>query len=153
MKRILIIISVSLFALSVGALADPLQDKGNKGNKGNKGGKPNNEAQEEREDREDLRDLQDGLNLVSGLISQGEARDIARSVGATGYKPLPNGIRKNLARGKPLPPGIAKSRMPGGMNDRLPKKDGYEWRDAGRDLLLVQAGTNIVADVLEDVFD
>ena len=118
----------------------------------NKGGKPNKEKHENKEDREDLRDLQDGVDLVSSLISAGDARDIARSAGATGYKPLPNGIRKNLARGKPLPPGIQKTRMPGGMMDKLPKRAGYEWQSAGTDLVLVQAGTDIVADVLKDVF-
>jgi hypothetical protein len=118
----------------------------------NKGGKPDKEQHENREDKEDLRELQDGLELVSSLISVGDAREIALGAGATGYKPLPNGIRKNLARGKPIPPGIQKTRMPGSMLDKLPKQAGYEWRNAGTDLLLVQAGTEIVADVLKDVF-
>lgn len=118
----------------------------------NKGGKPNKEQQEWKEDREDLRDLQDGLNLVSSLISADDARSLARKSGATGYKPLPPGIQKNLARGKPIPPGIQKTRMPGGMMNNLPKQKGYEWRGAGTDLLLVQEGTEIVADVLRDVF-
>ncbi len=126
--------------------AKPPQDKGNRG------GKPDNEAQERKEDREDLRDLGAGIDLVSGLISADDARKIARGAGATGYKELPPGIRKNLARGKPMPPGIQKTRMPGGMIDQLPKRKGYDWQVAGTDLLLVQAGSNIVSDVLKDVF-
>lgn len=117
-----------------------------------KGGKPDKQQNENKEDKEDLRAIQDGVNLISALISASDARDIAVGAGATGYKPLPKGIRKNLARGKPMPPGIEKSRMPGGMLDKLPKQKGYEWRYAGTDLLLVQLGTEIVADVLEDVF-
>lgn len=64
---------------------------------------------------------------------------------------LPPGIRKNLARGKPLPPGIARkldSRLPG----RLPHYDGYEWQRAGTDLLLVIA-TGVIQEVQHDVLD
>jgi hypothetical protein len=118
----------------------------------NKGGKPDKAQNEKQELREDLRDIEDGLDLVSSLISSSDARALAKGAGATGYKPLPPGIRKNLARGKPIPPGIQKSRMPDGMLGKLPKQAGYEWRNAGTDLLLVQAGTEIVADVLKDVF-
>ncbi len=134
-------------AIAASAHARPPQDKGNRG------GKPDNEAQERKEDREDLRDLEAGFDLVSGLISADDARKIARGAGATGYKELPSGIRKNLARGKPMPPGIQKTRMPSGMIDQLPKRKGYDWQVAGTDLLLVQAGSNIVSDVLKDVFE
>ena len=142
MKLVLISILVIILAAPFDAGAKQPKDKG---------GKPD-KVQQDKEDREDLRDLQDGLELVGSLISAGDARKIAGGEGATGYKPLPNGIRKNLARGKPMPPGIQKTRMPGGMLDKLPRQKGYEWRGAGTDLLLVQAGTEIVADVLKDVF-
>jgi hypothetical protein len=46
--------------------------------------------------------------------------------GLTGYDSLP-GIAKNLARGKPLPPGIAKKTVPASMLG-LPSYPGYEWR-------------------------
>ena len=95
----------------------------------------------------------DGSLLIEASIRFGDARRLAEAAGATGYKPLPPGIRKNLARGKPLPPGIAKDRAPGTMLRDLPRHEGYEWRVAGTDLLLVQLGTSIVADVLVDVFD
>jgi hypothetical protein len=41
---------------------------------------------------------------ISVGISVTQARRMALDAGATGYQPLPPGIRKNLARGKPLPP-------------------------------------------------
>ncbi len=143
MKTVILGICLAILTFSAYAQGKPPK---------NKGGKPDKEQHEKREDREDLRDLQDGLGLVSSLISAHDARNIAIGEGATGYKPLPNGIRKNLARGKPIPPGIQKTRMPGGVLDKLPKQKGYEWRSAGTDLLLVEAGTEIVADVLKDVF-
>jgi len=93
-----------------------------------------------------------GIELSLSLISVADARSIAVSEGVTGYKPLPPGIRKNLARGKPMPPGIAKTRMPDGMLGRLPVQSGYEWRFAGSDLLLIELRTERIADVLIDVF-
>ncbi|MFC1689811.1 anti-virulence regulator CigR family protein [Pseudomonadota bacterium] len=90
---------------------------------------------------------------VTAGISFGDARKLAVDNGLTGYKPLPPGIRKNLARGKPMPPGIAKTRMPGAFIRQLPHHDGYEWQQAGSDLVLVAIGSLIIADVLERVFD
>lgn len=67
--------------------------------------------------------------LIQSGISAAAARDLFRGSGDAeeSYKPLPPGIRKNLARGKPLPPGIAKTRLPGGYVGRLPHYSGYEW--------------------------
>ena len=90
---------------------------------------------------------------VSAGISFGDARRLAVDQGLTGMKPLPPGIRKNLARGKPMPPGIAKTRMPNSYINQLPRHQGYQWQQAGSDLLLVVIGSLIIADVLEGVFD
>lgn len=92
-----------------------------------------------------------GVTISLG-ISFDQARRIAVDVGASGYKPLPPGIRKNLARGKALPPGIAKKYAPNAMVSRLPVHPGYEWRVVGTDLVLVAIATAIVVDILSDVF-
>ncbi|MDH1072399.1 RcnB family protein [Pseudomonas nitroreducens] len=65
---------------------------------------------------------------------------------------LPPGIQKNLARGKPLPPGIAK-KLDGRLIGRLPHYDGYEWQQAGTDLLLVTIATGVIYEVLHNVLD
>ena len=67
-----------------------------------------------------------------------------------GNKPLPPGIRKNLARGKPIPPGIARTRLPQGYVNSLPRYQGYEWRGYGSDLVLVHLLSDKIADVLVD---
>jgi hypothetical protein len=90
---------------------------------------------------------------ITAGISVGDARELAARHGLTGSKPLPPGIRKNLARGKPLPPGIQKTRMPDGFIGQLPHHPGYEWRQAGGDLVLVVSGSLVIADILEGVFD
>ncbi|HET6396099.1 MAG TPA: anti-virulence regulator CigR family protein [Pseudoxanthomonas sp.] len=101
----------------------------------------------ERHDR-DGRDAR--ITVTLGL---GDARRIALSHGYTGYAALPPGIRKNLARGKPLPPGIARKAVPAPMLRELPAYPGHEWRVAGSDLVLVALATGIVVEVLGGVFD
>ncbi|MBE0487942.1 MAG: hypothetical protein IBX53_02595 [Halomonas sp.] len=77
----------------------------------------------------------------------GERRDWVREEERAG---LPPGIRMNLERGKPLPPGIAKR-----FDDRalgyLPRYDGYEWRRVGPDAILVDAANEIIYQVIRDV--
>jgi Ni/Co efflux regulator RcnB len=63
---------------------------------------------------------------------------------------LPPGIRKNLARGKPLPPGIAKKMNPD-FARQLPNYQGYEWRQVGSDAALVNITTGIVRELMRDV--
>lgn len=65
---------------------------------------------------------------------------------------LPPGIAKNLARGKPLPPGIAKN-FDSRLNARLPHYDGYEWKQIGRDVVLVAIASGIVYEILRNVLD
>ena len=64
---------------------------------------------------------------------------------------LPPGIAMNLARGKPLPPGIAKKLLPSDLLTRLPSYPGYEYRIVGNDVVLVDTTTNIVTDVLTNI--
>ena len=122
--------------------ADPPADRGQKGK--DKGS--------DKSGKSDMDVALDVSLLVSAGISVGDARRMAVNEGLTGMKPLPPGIRKNLARGKPMPPGIAKTRMPGAYVNQLPRHDGYEWLQAGSDLVLVVTGSLVISDVLEDVF-
>jgi hypothetical protein len=92
-------------------------------------------------------------SVIGAGISIGDARLLAAQYNLTGYKPLPPGIRKNLARGKPLPPGIAKHYLPQPFVGRLPRHPGHEWQRAGTDLVLVGSGSYVVQDVLNGVFD
>lgn len=77
----------------------------------------------------------------------GERRDWVREDDRAG---LPPGIRMNLERGKPLPPGIAKRFDDRALRD-LPRYDGYEWRRVGPDAVLVDIANDIVYEVLRGV--
>ena len=65
---------------------------------------------------------------------------------------LPPGIVKNLQRGKPLPPGIAKQYLPQGLHEVLPAPpSGYERIIVDGKVLLVEIATRVIHDVLADV--
>ena len=66
------------------------------------------------------------------------------------YKPLPPGIRKNLAVGKPLPPGIAKQTLPEGLHEGLPPLPrGYARFVVGDTLVVLDPG-GIVVEIFVD---
>jgi len=70
-----------------------------------------------------------------------------------GLKSLPPGIAKNLARGKALPPGIAKQVLPNDLLRLLPPApNGYERIMVSGKVSLVEIATQVIHDVLEDVF-
>jgi Ni/Co efflux regulator RcnB len=97
-----------------------------------------------------------GDTIVASLIHPDLDYDQIRRVAVeqhyTGHKALPPGIAKNLARGKPLPPGIAKKATRAEFVRQLPTYPDYEWRRCGTDLVLVQIATQVVAEVLANIF-
>lgn len=70
---------------------------------------------------------------------------------ASGIEGLPPGIRRNLERGKALPPGIAKKSAPPELRAALQLSAGYELVEVGLDVFLVEVATSIIHDVLMDV--
>lgn len=92
-----------------------------------------------------------GTTVTAG-ITVGQARELALANRLTGFAGLPPGIQRNLARGRPLPPGIARRALPDAMLRGLPAVQGHEWRAAGTDLVLVAIGTLVVAEILREVF-
>ena len=95
--------------------------------------------------------------LTEAFLTDGEKR-IIRDSFSGGYpegfkkpKPLPPGIKKKLARGGTLPPGIAKTRMPDSVLSRLPRRDGQEILFIDKDVYLIQKSTELILDVLENV--
>lgn len=64
---------------------------------------------------------------------------------------LPPGIAMNVARGKALPPGIAKRFLPTPLVEQLPVYPGYDYVAVGNDVVLVNSNTGVVADILSNV--
>ncbi|AKS09068.1 anti-virulence regulator CigR family protein [Pseudomonas trivialis] len=144
LKCVSVVLSLVLFAGSGMALADPGNGKGQVNDKGNGSGGQGH-------------DKPKGKG-ASG--NHGPSVDRGRVLSVLGgyrnyWSPgpaLPPGIQKNLARGKPLPPGIAK-KLDGRLLGQLPRYDGYEWQQAGTDLILVTIASGIIYEVLNGAFD
>ena len=119
--------------------------QGNSQNKGNSQGKGNSQ-------NASTKNKEDHHEMHYAGIDQSKTRKYAKQYNVGNYKPLPPGIRKNLARGKPIPPGIARTRLPDGYINQLPRYNGYEWRGYGGDLVLLDSRTQLIADVIMDAF-
>jgi len=132
--KALIAAAASLALLTSAALADPPPGKGPKG-KGQRD------------------DGASALEIGISVVFSAQERDVIHQYfdrHAYGVQSLPPGIAKNLARGKPLPPGIAKKQLPGDLLSALPRRAGYDYVLAGSDVLLVEAATHVVTDILRD---
>jgi hypothetical protein len=149
------------FAEKGGGKPDWAGDKGGHGKPDNGHGKPDKGGKGSRERSNDSH-VQGGAGGIdaSGVLAAGAtAALVSALLGgqtqplAVGAKPLPPGIQKNLARGKPLPPGIAKQRLPQSLSVRLPVVDGHDWVRIGTELVLVGIATNLVAQVIHNVFN
>ncbi|ALI03702.1 hypothetical protein C1Y08_27395 [Pseudomonas sp. FW306-02-F02-AA] len=139
-----LIAAVTCLALVTGS-ATAFADPGNGGGQGhgNQGG--HGKGKKPYDDRSWDQGPSIDRGSVLGII--GGYRDYWRPGPA-----LPPGIQKNLARGKPLPPGIAR-KLDGRLIGRLPHYDGYEWQQAGTDLILVAITTGIIYEVLNGALD
>jgi hypothetical protein len=160
LPRLLLLIGSAALAASL-AVAAPPEGKG-KPAKAHQGGKPAAQSGDgysgatdtdygkqkknkgkawEDHDRDGRVDLDDAF--LSGIVGQG-------TYGR--YDALPPGIRKNLARGKPLPPGLQSRAVPDDLLHRLPRREGYEWRAYGEDLVLYSVTGRVVEEVIEGIF-
>ena len=139
-----------LTPLALPAVATPPEGRGH----GHGKGRNKHEEKDDRAEGPNVSVHGDAGGLVSVDISVGDARIWVREAGVRErYADLPPGIRKKLARGKPLPPGIAKRLPPPALQRRLPHYPGYEWQVVGKDLVLVAVTGLVVAAVLQSVFD
>lgn len=66
-------------------------------------------------------------------------------------RPLPPGQMRQLARGKPLPPGIARQALPPGLASQLPVYPGHSYAMVGTSIVLLGAG-GMVVDIIAGLF-
>lgn len=93
----------------------------------------------------------DEISIIHDYYRDHHNKGNAKSKGK-GKNSLPPGIAKNLQRGKPLPPGIAKKSLPSGLLASLPAPPrGYERIIVGGKVLLVEIATQVIHDILEDI--
>jgi len=143
MPRILAAVFALLLAASMPALADQNKNKGKSGQAGSE---------------DTTTEIIEGVvGVVAGAVLSDDEKQTIRDYyhkhpeTAGKVKPLPPGIRKKLARGGTLPPGIAKQALPDGLHRQLPPRDGQSYEVIGSDVVLVETATQVIVDVLKDV--
>lgn len=142
--------SLSMFLAALMFVAAPViaKDKGEQGN--------SKKGQQQKHEKVENGDASDGSsdsnNIVGTILDATKAAVIKDyySQNPQGAGSLPPGIQKRLAQGKPLPPGIAK-RAPQGLASKLNLPKGTDLVTIGNDAVLVDIGTNIVREILNDV--
>lgn len=142
------LIAASALVLSGAALAQPAhapahgaRDNASHAERHRSGESGRHESRHRRAERDGYVDLP--------RINERELLRLLRRHDAPRAESLPPGIRRNLERGKPLPPGMAK-RFDGQIANELPRYPGYEWERVGADVVLIEAATRVVVDVLVD---
>jgi hypothetical protein len=151
-KRPLLLGVASLALLLSSSLlqADPGNGKGNSQNGKNKGHSSDSSYSKEQKNSDYKQNDDDYKQHYDNDVER-ILRIFTDNQGQYGQvESLPPGIRKNLARGKPLPPGIAKKLDPN-FARQLPNYQGYEWRQVGSDAALVNITTGVVREILNDV--
>lgn len=150
MKTVLVLVLTSIMIVSLPVAAKKDDGHGNphaQDDARSQGGKPAKGSKS--------RESGDSASIsIAADITIGGARDLARDVGIRpgSYQALPPGMRNRLAKGKALPPGIAKKQVPPALLSRLPVHPGHEWLVIGVDLVLVNARTRVSVDILPGVF-
>jgi Ni/Co efflux regulator RcnB len=135
-----------MLALGFGSAGISAQPSENRGNNGYKGKHAQHEDKKHSDGRYETRD---GRQItVEEAVIRAIFRDERSFIEAD--TSLPPGIRKNLARGKPLPPGIAK-KFDGRVNSRLPSYPGYDWRQVGTDAVLINTTNGIVEAIIDNI--
>lgn len=141
LSRRLLLAALAPPALLAGpALAKPDGERGNGqgrghggGHGGERGGRPGRQAP--------------SLGPSEAALVQGW---LSANPGFAGQS-LPPGMRNRLAKGKPLPPGIARRTLPADLALRLPRYPGHDYLMVGATVVLVEAATGLVREALYDV--
>ncbi len=107
------------------------------------------DSRDEEETRRSEQDTGKGKGKAKG---KGKGKSGKLPPGLAKKKELPPGLQKQLERGGTLPPGLAKRSLPDELDEKLgdPAED-TERVIVDNDVVLIEKGTGIILDVLEDV--
>ncbi len=101
----------------------------------------------------------DAVGTAVGILLSTQERSILYDIFGGGRevkgfkkpKPIPPGIRKKIARGGAIPPGIAMTRLPDSALSRLPRRQNQEYLAIGSDIVLIDRSTQVIVDVVEEI--
>lgn len=99
------------------------------------------------------------VGAAAGILLSSQERSILHDIFGGGRKvkgfkkpkPIPPGIRKKIARGGTIPPGIAMTRLPDSTLSRLPRRQNQDYVAIGSDIVLIDRSTRVIVDVVEEI--
>jgi len=92
------------------------------------------------------------IGIHSDKKSKNKGKSKSTPPGLAKRETLPPGLAKQLEKNRTLPPGLAKRDLPDDLLERLPPaKKGTKRIVAGKDVVLVEMGTDIVLDIIKDI--
>ena len=106
-----------------------------------RGGK-NDKAQSEQDDDESSEAQEDGKG-------KNKSKGKGKGKGKNKQKAMPKGIAMKLERGGTMPPGIARTRLPGDLEQQLPPPpEGFERVKSEGKVILQDIATGVIADII-----
>lgn len=102
-----------------------------------------------------------GQNALAALLSDAERQiltDYFRSnennlpPGLAKRQDLPPGLARQMERNGTLPRGLASGEMPAALLSRLPGRGNQDVAVVGADVILIDAATRVIVDIIRDVF-
>ena len=101
-----------------------------------------------------------GQNALAALLSDAERQiltDFFRSneanlpPGLAKRQDLPPGLARQMERNGTLPRGLASGEMPAALRSRLPGRADQDVAVVGADVILIDAATRVIVDIIRDV--
>lgn len=87
-----------------------------------------------------------------GKGNKGKKDQKGMPAGLAKRESLPPGLQRQLDKNGALPPGLQKKALPSGLQSRLPPAPrGYERVIVDTNVLLVEAATGVVRDIIADI--
>lgn len=68
--------------------------------------------------------------------------------GLANRQQLPPGLQKHIQRTGRLPPGLEKRGLPNDLLGLMPRRTGQNYRVVGNDIMLIEAATGLILDVI-----
>ena len=135
-RRSLMVLALALMTVPPAAAQAPAKEKPST-EKAKGKGQPEKQKEKTKEEKERDESSEAARRELKTYYEKGAAKPAD----------LPPGIARNLERGKPLPPGIQRSKVPDDLAAKLPKRQGEEWAMVGNRLVSVDK-SGIVRQVI-----
>jgi hypothetical protein len=148
MRSIFAALFAAVFLFSGPGLADAAGKNKNKGKPANVGGGSQGQSGGSTTNQ-----------LLSAIITAAERALIGDYVnkayqsgglppGLANRQQLPPGLQKHIQRTGRLPPGLEKRGLPNDLLGLLPRRTGQNYRVVGNDIMLIEAATGLILDIM-----